>query len=178
MKLFKCVLAALLLLCSTIAYAQPVGYTRSIGYTQNEIMYQGEVDLGYSIGVGLFATNRVNLHTVHGAKINKHLSAGIGLGLDFYHEGDPLQIMMPIFLNVKGYYPINEKFSPYASLDLGYGLGVTDGLNGLSGFYWSPAIGVKYEKFKFQIGYTSQSLSESGVSLNMGAFQFRVGLVF
>ena len=165
MKTLKGLLVALFMLCTTA------------GYAQEAIKYQGEVDLGYSIGVGTFNINRANLHTIHGAKINQNFSVGLGLGLDFYHE-DGLDIMMPIFVNAKGYYPINSKFSPYVSLDLGYGFGVTEYVSGIGGFYWSPAIGIKYDKFKFQIGYTSQSISESGVSVNMGAVQFKVGLAF
>lgn len=165
MKKFKSILVALFMLSMTTSYAQ------------DGIKYQGEVDLGYSIGVGTFNANRVNLHTIHGAKINKNFSVGLGIGLDYYHEGEG-DLMMPIFANAKGYYPVTEKFSPYASLDLGYGVGVTEGTSGLGGFYWSPAIGIKYDKFKFQIGYTSQSLSESGFSVNMGAVQFKVGLAF
>lgn len=165
MKKIKSILVALFMLCVTA------------GYAQDGIKYQGEVDLGYSIGVGDFALNRLNLHTIHGAKINQNLSLGVGIGLDYYHEGGG-DLMMPIFVNAKGYYPVTEKFSPYASLDLGYGVGVTEGVSGLGGFYWSPAVGVKYDKFKFQIGYASQSLSESGVSVNMGSVQFKIGLAF
>lgn len=166
MKTLKGLLVALFMLCTTA------------GYAQEAIKYQGEVDLGYSIGVGTFNINRANLHTIHGAKINKNFSVGLGIGLDLYHNEGDLDFMLPIFVNAKGYLPINEKFSPYASLDLGYGIGVSESFSGVGGFYWSPAIGIKYDKFKFQIGYVSQSLSESGFSINMEAVQFKLGLAF
>ena len=69
---------------------------------QNPIKYQGEVDLGYSLGVGEFAAGRVNIHTIHGVKFGYYLSAGVGVGLDLYHQGDT-GLMLPIYLNVKGY---------------------------------------------------------------------------
>lgn len=165
MKNLKSILVALFMLSVTA------------GYAQNEVKYQGEVDLGYSIGTGTFAADRVNLHTIHGAKINQYCSLGVGIGLDYYHEGSG-ELLMPIFLNAKGYLPINAKFSPYVSLDLGYGVGVTDGVDGLGGFLWSPAIGIKYDMFKFQIGYSSQRISESGIGFDMNAVQFKVGLAF
>ena len=45
----------------------------SSAFAQTPIKYQGEVDLGYSLGVGEFATGRVNIHTIHGAKNNLNL---------------------------------------------------------------------------------------------------------
>ena len=141
MKKIKSILVVLLMLVATTSYAQ------------SEVKYQGEVDLGYSLGVGNFGLDRVNLHTVHGAKINKNFSLGAGLGVDYYFNGGEGEIMMPLYVNAKAYLPVNTKFSPYASIDLGYGIGVT---SEFGGFYWSPAVGIKYNKFKFQIGYTSQ----------------------
>ena len=64
------------------------------------------------------------------------------------------------------------------SLDLGYGVGVTEGVDGLGGFLWSPAIGIKYDMFKFQIGYSSQRISESGIGFDMNAVQFKIGIAF
>lgn len=138
-----------------------------------EVKYQGEVDLSYSIGTGIFSTGRVNIHTIHGAKIGNHFSAGFGLGVDFYHELEDVTI--PVYLNAKGYLPVGEKLNLYASLDLGYGVFVSEGLGG---FLWSPAIGINYKKLKFQIGYTSQRVSESGIGFDMNALQFKIGLMF
>ncbi len=139
--------------------------------------YQGEVDLGYSIGVGTFSTNRVNLHTVQGAKIGDYFSTGLGLGLDYYHDGVD-ELIIPIYLNMKGHLPVSEKLAPFVSLDLGYGIGATEGVKGYGGFMWSPSIGLRYSLFKFQLGYTSQRISEYGIGFNMDAVQFRVGIVF
>lgn len=151
----------------------------SLGLNAQSAKYQGEVDLSYSIGTGTFSTNRVNIHTIHGAKIGDNFSLGVGLGLDYYHElYDSGELMIPIFVNAKGYLPVGEKTSPYLSLDLGYGIGATEGVSGLGGFLWSPAIGIKYNKVKFQVGYTSQNISENGIGLNMNAVQIMIGVVF
>ena len=145
---------------------------------QTPIKYQGEVDLGYSLGVGEFALGRVNIHTVHGAKIGDYFSAGIGIGLDMYHDEGTTDIMVPIYLNLKGYLPTNTKITPYASFDIGAGIGASEYVTGLSGMYLTPAIGMKIGMFKAQLGFNVQKLSESGVSVSMNAVQIKVGVVF
>lgn len=145
---------------------------------QVKVKYRGEVDFGYSVGVGDFGpvASRVNFHTVQGAQFGKYFSAGLGLGLDLYHDLEN-ELMLPIYLNMKGYLPVSEKVSPYFSFDIGAGVGLTEGVSGLSGLYVTPAIGVKVSKFKFQFGYSLQQLSD-GISLNLNAIQFKVGVVF
>ena len=145
---------------------------------QTPIKYQGEVDLGYSLGVGEFALGRVNIHTVHGAKIGDYFSAGIGVGLDMYHDEGTTDIMVPIYLNLKSYLPTNTKITPYASFDIGAGIGASEYVTGLSGTYLTPAIGMKIGMFKAQLGFNVQKLSESGVSVSMNAVQIKVGVVF
>ncbi len=49
----------------------------SVANAQVPVKYQGEVDLGYSIGVGTIELGRVNLHTVHSVKIGNYFSTGI-----------------------------------------------------------------------------------------------------
>ena len=149
MKKLLCLMAiAVLSVCSVNAQDTPV-------------KYQGEVDLGYSVGVGTWDFSRLNVHTVQGVKIGKYFSTGVGG-----------QVMIPIYLNMKGYLPVSESISPYISLDLGGGIGVQDLA---SGFLVTPSVGVKIGKFKVQVGYTSQSFND-GVS--SGAVQFKVGMMF
>lgn len=167
MKKLLCLMAiAVLSVCSVNAQDTPV-------------KYQGEVDLGYSVGVGTWDFSRLNVHTVQGVKIGKYFSTGVGVGIDYYFSNDILdaagiggQVMIPIYLNMKGYLPVSESISPYISLDLGGGIGVQDLA---SGFLVTPSVGVKIGKFKVQVGYTSQSFND-GVS--SGAVQFKVGMMF
>lgn len=144
---------------------------------QIPLKYQGEVDLGYSIGVGTFATGRVNIHTIQGVRIGRYFSTGLGIGLDYYHEVDG-ELAIPIYLDLKGYLPVSEKISPYFSLDIGAGVGATEGVKGLSGVYCTPAIGVKAGMFKAQLGYNIQRISESGIGIDMNAVQIKVGVMF
>ncbi len=146
---------------------------------QSQVKYHGEVDLGYSFGVGTFAADRINIQTIQGVQLGKHFSTGLGLGFDYYTNIDGYgELAMPIYLNLKGYLPTSEKTSVYASFDIGVGVGLTEGVKGLSGATYTPAIGVKVNKFKVQLGYNVQRLSESGIGINLGALQLKLGLMF
>ena len=160
------------LLFSALAVLLTVGAAGA----RTPVKYHGEVDLGYSIGVGTFSTGRVNIHTIQGIQVGKYFSTGIGLGLDVYHEGP--ELMIPIYLNLKGYLPVTSRISPYFSLDVGAGIGASDGMSGLSGATYTPAVGVRVGRFKAQIGYNAQCLSDSGVSITMGALQIKAGVTF
>ena len=140
--------------------------------------YHSEYSVGYSAGVGDGAIDRVNFQTIQGIKVTDNFTAGIGLGLDYYYDTDKFwMLMLPVTINAKAYLPTSAKIEPFASLDLGYGIGYDiDYSESVSGFTITPAVGIKAGKFIAQIGYNSQKLSESG--LNMGAIQLKVGLAF
>lgn len=151
----------------------------SSAFAQVPIKYQGEVDLGFSFGVGTYAVNRVNVHTIQGVKIGDYFSAGIGLGTDIYVEKDvESDLFIPLYLNVKGYLPTSSKVTPYASFDIGGGFGASEYAKGLSGVMLCPAVGVKIGMFKAQLGYNVQKISESGVSINFSSLQLKAGVVF
>jgi len=157
----------------------------SVANAQVPVKYQGEVDLGYSIGVGTISLGRVNLHTVQGVKIGKYFSTGIGVGLDYYHDIDKYmgenwskgELILPIYLDLAGYVPASDNVSLLASFDIGVGIGVTEGVSGYSGLYLTPAVGVKINKFKVQLGYTMQNTGNL-FDTTAGAVQIKVGLMF
>ncbi len=145
--------------------------------SSGKVKYQGELDLGYSLGVGTFATDRVNIHTIHGAKIGKYFSAGVGVGLDLYTEGEGTDIIVPIYLNMKGFLPTGTVATPYFSMDIGAGVGASEYTSGLSGMVITPAIGVNYGLLKVQIGYNVQKISEMGISININSIQLKIGIM-
>ena len=152
---------------------------------QVPVKYQGEVDLGYSIGVGNLALSRVNLHTIQSAKIGNYFSAGVGVGLDYYHNIDKYmgalwekgELVLPLYLNLTGYIPASKKVTLFALFDIGIGIGLTYGVSGHAGLYLDPAVGVKVSRFKVQLGYTMQKANEL-FNLIAGAVQLKVGIVF
>lgn len=158
-------LLSLLLLCMAIT-----------ANAQISIKYRGDVDLGFSLGVGTFAADRINLHTTQGVQIGKHFSTGLGVGLDYYYDGN--ELVVPLFLNLKGYYPINSLITPFASLDIGVGVGATESISRLSGLYCTPALGILLKKFKILLGYNIQKFSEDDISVSFKALQLKFGYVF
>lgn len=155
---------------------------------QIRVKYHGEINVGYSIGVGSYAKNRVNLYTIQGVKIGEYFSTGLGLGLDWYRglyaeywekQGKPDmgELAMPIYLNMKGYLPVNEKVAPYLTFDIGYGIGLTEGLDGFGGLYLTPGVGIKAGHFKAEVGFNIQRIVDV-VNVNANALKLAVGYIF
>ena len=176
------ILTAIIVACTQICHAQSTP------------KYQGEANLGYSIGVGALGFNKVNLHTVQGIKVGEYVSAGVGLGLDWWRgiykdyweekgQFDSGELTLPIYLNVKGYLPMSKNTAPYISCDLGYATGITKGVKNLAGLYFSPAVGFKFNSFKAELGFTLQKVADEYVEYLYGtnaatAFKISIGYFF
>ena len=176
-KILLLVIAVVMSLPSVFAQYKGDWTLEDIYLSKSNVTYQGELDLGYSLGVGTFAIGRVNIHTIHGAKIGKYFSTGLGVGIDLYTEGEGTDVMVPIYLNVKGFIPTNVSAKPYFSLDIGAGIGASEYTTGLSGMVLTPAIGVNVGLFKAQIGYHVQSISMEGIGINMNSIQLKIGIM-
>lgn len=155
---------------------------------QVRVKYHGEINAGYSFGIGTYAKNRVNLNTIQGIQVGEYFSVGLGFGLDWYRglypeywekQGKPDmgELAMPIFLNMKGYLPVNEKIAPYLTFDIGYGIGLTQGLEGFGGLYLTPGIGIKFGKFKAEVGFNMQQIVDI-VKVNANAVKLSIGYIF
>ncbi|MFR9543352.1 MAG: hypothetical protein SNH27_15030 [Rikenellaceae bacterium] len=147
------------------------------------VKYQGEVLTGFGAGVGLLPIDRIYLHTIQGVRVCEHFSAGLGIGLTmimpYAFEYNLPELYMPIYLNMKGYLPVSAKASMFASLDIGGGFGLTEGVTGLSGFMACPALGVCVNnKVNLSLGYEVQKISDSFLSVNMNAVALKIGYIF
>ncbi len=146
--------------------------------------YQGDVQLGYSLGIGTYSANRVNLHMINSIRIGEYFSTGLGVGLDYYHEGvETDELALPLYLNLKGYYPVSSQAELFLSTDIGVSIGLTEGISGYSGFLFTPSIGTRVKIYNdkailLSLGYHMQKWSESGFSINTDAIQFKVGFSF
>lgn len=172
----------------TIALLAIVGTANA---QNSKVKYQGDVQVGYSIGIGTLASDRINIHMINGVRINKYVSVGLGLGLDCYHSYDWYlndyvgpELMMPIFLNARGYLPVSQKTDLFLSVDLGCSVGLTAGVTGMSGFMMTPAIGASFDVGKskaiaLSLGYNYQSWASAGLlSVNADAITLKVGFTF
>ncbi len=160
-----------------------------------DIWYEGEVNIGYGVG-GSFTGDfdgdakygRPFIETVHGVRITKYAFVGAGIGFQYATDKNWEVGMMPVFLNLKGYYPVSENFAPYVSVDLGYGIGVAgtkdfadeEGIDLKGGFYASYGLGLNYKRLNFGLGWQRQNMkfSEGDGKFGVSSFFVKVGLKF
>ncbi|MDE6857747.1 MAG: hypothetical protein K2J33_03300 [Alistipes sp.] len=152
--------------------------------------YQGEVAFAFGVGVGeassIINTNRIAFETVHGARVNPYLFAGAGIGFNYFYglfnDYDDAEFIddtagiLPVFVNLKGYYPCSKSISIYMSLDLGAAAGVSEYAEGTE-FYTSIGPGLTFGNAKGATrGDFSIRFQHMGTGLN--ALLFRVGVNF
>lgn len=133
----KYLLFSLCLLFSTASFAQSV-------------KYQGEVEVGYYFGISDSKGDKAAAHMINGARFNQYLSAGLGIGLDYYYRSNESYLSLPLFANVKGYLPISDIVNLYASLDCGYAFSLSGEKSGdvkrdMKGFLISPGFGAGFK---------------------------------
>lgn len=161
---------------------------------EKQTKYQGEVQAGYAFGVksgDLEAKiDRIGVSMINGLRFNRYLSAGVGIGIDYYFKNGFSFISLPVFANVKGYLPVSDKTSLFASLDCGYSASLKDESEGseyikMKGFLITPAIGVNinvadgkavnlslcYNSQKYELGvanYGSVTDKTNAIGLKIG----------
>ena len=129
--------------------------------------YRGNVDAGYSIGIGDYDFGRVEINTSHGYQFNPYFFLGAGTGVHFMSsyktEGMDValdqresQVDIPVFANIRCNI-LDKKLSPF--IDVKGGTFVTN--NG--GLYVSASIGCRYtinESYavNLSLGYTKEKL--------------------
>lgn len=149
-----------------------------------KVRYQGDASVGFGFGTGTSGLNHVMVNTVHGVRICPYFFVGAGVGADFatsklkYSDMEFENIfVIPLYLNLKGYYPINQKYSVFVSGNIGIGtyssdesMIFTDPENGTKSIYnnklkgglcFSPEVGFQIKlnhKFSvdFKVGYYAQ----------------------
>lgn len=164
------------------------------------VKYSGDVNIGFATGFktdvayydiideepeeSTFKSNfsRPIFSTTHGVQIYKYGFVGAGVGLQYMYgkfdkyRGDAnwKNILIPIYINLKGMYPINETLTPFVTLSLGYSVAIptnseifykdtssnetfTSKLNG--GFHCEFGVGLRVKKFNFSLGLQHQRLN-------------------
>lgn len=161
-------LAAALVVCATasaqFSNVKRTGSSNSVS-AGLEKGYHAFIEAGYGVGTGDYGVDRIELSTTHGYQINPYIFVGGGLGVNYYHSPDLWS--MPIFANARVNF-INSKISPFFDLKIGAAIGLTnnsessysgEAKGSVSGFYFSPSIGCRFNKFTISAGYELQHLS-------------------
>lgn len=135
--------------------------------------YQGSVDFAYSVGVGDWRLDRIELSTSHGCLINPSFYIGAGIGVHFHYKTNATAI--PIFADVRGNL-MKGRIKPFVNFRIGYSVGDIEGL------YVSPMVGVSIGKLDVGLGYSLQKANTyfdyEWMDANLGAVTFKVGIRF
>lgn len=174
-----------------LLFAFALMLTPAIKAQTAQIKYQGEVLAGYSIGIGDFGVDRINIHTIHGVKIGKYFSLGLGFGLDYYHTFNRYlntsivasELSMPIFLAPKGYLPVSDKTQLFLGVNVGLSLGLTEGIKGDSGFLITPEVGASFNvsdknAITVSLAYNHQAWPYRFLIINDDAISIKLGFKF
>ena len=142
------------------------------GNSGNKAGYKGFLDLGYTIGVGDWGIDRLELSTSHGYQFNPYLYLGAGVAANYYFDAECFGL--PFFAHVRGNI-LNNKISPYVDFRIGY-----SPLEDVRGFYMAPSIGCKIYSFNVSLGYVMQKITDSyyDISENCSGFSLKVGFEF
>lgn len=200
-------MAFAMLAVPTLSLAQKTTVTtmnKSLRYHKEShtvsMWYEGELNAGYGFGGtcryddAVFDANywRPFIETVHGVRIKQYAFVGAGLGVQYAFKKDYWNtLMMPIFLNVKGLYPVTDDFAPYFSMDLGGSVCLlADDFNDdetryRGGFYGSFGLGLNYKRLNFGFGWQIQKSKFKDLyddeyldRLRVSSFFVKIGLKF
>lgn len=173
-------------------------------YTYKEKGYYNITSVALLFGQGQDGFLPVpSLTTVNGWQFNKHVSAGLGIGFEYYEWA-----VLPIFADAR-YYLKQEKVSPFGAIKLGYSIPVEkptqydNGYGGKDKYYGgiqlNPEIGLRIRMGKvssllLSMGYHFQQLShdeqsyynwwenniatEKKITTEYNRVSFRVGFQF
>lgn len=148
-------------------------FAMSAGFSQ--VRYQGHLSAGYAVGTLRTTDNCVNVETLHGVRVNPWFFGGLGAGINYRSASESFN--SHYYGNVRGYL-LDRALTPFASLDLGYGL-----WSGGGGLYTSPGLGVnwcvgEHYALAFTAGMQTQRVEDAGIRWTEKHVVFRVELTF
>ena len=149
--------------------------------------YRGFADFSYTLGVGDWGKShdRIGIMASHGYQIAPQFFAGLGVGFNYYFDGNDELCSLPLFAHFRSDL-INNEITPYVDLRVGYSL------IDVKGVYINPSVGCRFELsddigLNVGIGYTMQQseffiidydFDYYRVKKNCGGIDFRVGIDF
>ena len=121
------------------------------GYNSFQPKYRGFADFGFTFGVGKgVQIDRVDVFTSHGVQVIPQLFIGAGVGFNTSFDW----IMgLPLYFDVRTDI-LQSYITPFIDLKIGYS--PINGENTLNGFFFSPTIGCKINRFNIGLGYVLQ----------------------
>ena len=173
---------------------------------------QYEINVGYITGgkihrkvFGAIDTNlaRPYIDAVVSARLSDYVSLGVGVGLQYAYDECKLSnittdafpktwgaLCVPIYCNVKGYYPVSDLIAPYISLSLGGNIVATsnytqEGYGKIKGgLMMKFGAGVAVSRFHIGLGLATQNiewvspLNVTNFKGGNNAFYIEAGVMF
>lgn len=141
--------------------------------------YTGGMHIGYVTSSTVNSANTYTastlLGTFHGIQWGEYLQTAIGVDahmLTHYYKGQGLRFGMTGYIDLRGFYPVNSKFSPFVDLALGAGHSLKPS-GGKTAFLCEFGPGLKYRKFTLSCG-----LHKSGKEKGSSHFYVKTGFYF
>lgn len=163
----------------------PDNATKSL--TEPNPGFEGNVTLGYQLGVGDYGLSRLKLDLSAGYRIDPHISLGVGIGARQYP--DLKATLLPVYADFRGWL-LTSKVSPFFSFQVGTMFHASEEFKNV-GIFVSPNLGVTSRfsdgtSMHFTIGYEYQRMGfyKQGAGYiyksneNCGAVSFNVGFAF
>lgn len=142
--------------------------------------FEGGINFGYALGLddvwvydgyeyfSRASSDAIVAEFTAGCRINPYVFVGGTTGI--YYHYDMSSYVIPILPTAKLGYPINQKWSVYAEVGLGVGIGCGDYLDGAEFMY---KVGPMFKVNDFNFGFHYSSPAE-----DMGHITFKIGWTF
>lgn len=139
--------------------------------------YLGEIHAGYNTsntinGINTY-TGAAIFGTLHGVQLNKYASIALGADVNMlthYYKNQELRWKMATFVDMRGYYPVTKKFSPFLNLAVGATFFVHPAPDDAD-FYCKFGPGFRYKHLDFSCGLQH-------VAKDINHFFVKLGLFF
>ncbi|MDD4819531.1 MAG: hypothetical protein PHD21_01685 [Flavobacteriales bacterium] len=151
----------------------------NVAFAQNKISYQGEVNVGYGIGVGDYGVDKLSVHVLNGIRFCPYFFAGVGVGYDHYSKSGDSASAIPLYGNAKGYLPVSKRTELFVSLDCGYNILFANSTT-YNGYLVVPAVGAQFKlegkkALNVSLGYDINRFTQGNKMRSLG---LKVGFVF
>lgn len=149
--------------------------------------YRGFANITYTLGVGDWGKkhDRIGIMTTHGYQIAPQFFAGLGVGFNYYFNGNDELCGLPIFVNLRSDL-LCQEITPFIDLSVGYSL------IDVKGVYINPSVGCRFELtedigLNVGFGYTMQqseffiidyNYNHFTEKKNCGGIDFKIGIDF
>ncbi|MBE6181107.1 MAG: hypothetical protein E7148_00210 [Rikenellaceae bacterium] len=138
----------------------------NLGYALGlEDGYRVDYDGGYDYDVSSVSTDAIVAEITAGCRINPYVFVGGTTGIYYYY--DMSAYVIPILPTAKLGYPINQKWSVYAEVGLGVGIGVGD-YSSSAEFMYKVGPMFKVNNFNFGFHYSSPAEGLSNIAFKFG----------